>query len=249
MSELSLEGRVGLVTGGSRGIGKEIVLELSRAGALVLFMYHSNSEAARETVRELELEGGRGEAIACDVTSLPAVEAAISGILEKHGRLDIVVNNAGITRDQLIVRMRPEDFDRVIATNLGGVWNVCRSVARPMLRARSGRIINLSSVVAGMGNPGQSNYAASKGGIEALSRTLAVELGSRGITVNAVAPGFIGTDMTRALGEAVIGKLLERVPLGRLGSVEDVARTVRFLASDDAAYITGQVIHVNGGMD
>ena len=159
------------------------------------------------------------------------------------------MNNAGLVRDQLILRMRPEDFDAVVATNLRGTWNVCRAAARLMLRARSGRIINLSSVVAAIGNPGQTNYAATKGGVEALTRTLARELGSRGITVNAVAPGFIETDMTRELPPERAQALCERIPLGRLGSVDDVARAVRFLASEDAGYITGQVLHVNGGLD
>jgi 3-oxoacyl-[acyl-carrier protein] reductase len=160
-----------------------------------------------------------------------------------------VVNNAGITRDQLIVRMKPEDFDAVVATNLRGTWNVCRATARPMLKARSGRIINLSSIVAETGNTGQTNYAATKGGVEALTRSLARELGSRGITVNAVAPGFIETEMTRDLPSDFVQGLQAQIPLGRMGSVEDVAQAVRFLASDDAAYITGQVLRVSGGLD
>ena len=169
-------------------------------------------------------------------------------ILQTEQRIDIAVNNAGVTHDQLLARMKPEQFDAVVGTNLRGTWNVCKAVIRPFMRARFGRIVNVSSVVAQMGNPGQSNYAASKGGIEALTRSLAQEVGSRGITVNAVAPGFIETDMTRALSEGVASLLRARIPLGRLGSVDDVARAVRFLASEDAAYITGQVIHVNGGL-
>ena len=241
--------RVAFVTGASRGIGQGIAIELARAGADVAFAYRSSSSGADETRKRIEELGRSAQAIACDVSSFEAAAAAIAEVLERFGRLDVVVNNAGITRDQLILRMKPEDFDAVIATNLRGVWNVCRAALRPMVRARSGRIINLSSVVAQMGNPGQSNYAASKGGIEALTRSLAQEVGSRSITVNAVAPGFIETDMTQELGEEVVAALRERIPLGRLGSIEDVARTVRFLASEDAAYITGQIIHVNGGLD
>jgi len=169
--------------------------------------------------------------------------------VQEQDRLDIAVNNAGITRDQLILRMKPEDFDAVVATNLRGAWSVCKAVVKPMMKRRAGRIINLSSVVAEMGNAGQTNYAASKGGLEALTRSLAREIGSRAITVNAVAPGFIETDMTRELTEEVKAALLERIPLGRLGSAAEVAGVVRFLSSDEAGYITGQVIHVNGGLD
>lgn len=244
-----LDGAVALVTGGSRGIGQAIALELAREGATVVFTYRSSPEGARETEKRIEEAGGRCRSVQCDVTDAEAVDAVVSGVIQDFGRLDVLVNNAGITRDQVIMRMKPEDFDAVIATNLRGTWSLCRAASRPMLRARRGRIINLSSVVAGMGNPGQSNYAASKGGVEALTRSLARELGSRGITVNAVAPGFIDTDMTAALGEDARKALLGRIPLGQLGTVEDVARAVRFLASDDARYITGQVIHVNGGMD
>jgi 3-oxoacyl-[acyl-carrier protein] reductase len=237
------------VTGASRGIGQAIAIELARAGADVAFAYRSSTAGADETRKRIEELGRSAHAIACDVSSFEAAEAAIAEVVERFGRLDVVVNNAGITRDQLILRMKPEDFDAVIATNLRGVWNICRAALRPMVRARSGRIINLSSVIVQMGNPGQSNYAASKGGIEALTRSLAQEVGSRSITINAVAPGFIETDMTAELGEPVVKALRERIPLGRLGSVEDVARAVRFLASEDAAYITGQIIHVNGGLD
>ena len=248
MSELPLAGKVALVTGGSRGIGQAIALELARAGAAVALTYRSSPEGAADTVKRIEEQGGRALALACDVAELQAVEAALAEVSQALGAVAIAVNNAGVTQDQLILRMKPEDFDRVIATNLRGTWNLCRAVARPMVKARWGRIINLSSVVAQMGNPGQSNYAASKGGVEALSRSLAQELGSRGITVNAVAPGFIATQMTEDLGDEVREGLLARIPLGRLGSVEDVAHAVRFLASDDAGYLTGQVIHVNGGL-
>ena len=245
----SLAERVALVTGGSRGIGRAIAIELARCGARVVFAYHSDLEAAEETQKRIQEIGGSAWAVRCDVADLAAVEELVASILREHGRLDIVVNNAGIARDQLIVRMKPEDFDAVVATNLRGTWNVCRSCARPMLKARAGRIINLSSVVAGTGNPGQTNYTAAKAGVEALTRSLARELGSRGITVNAVAPGFIETDMTRDLSPQRVEGLRAQIPLGRLGSVEDVARAVRFLASEEADYITGQVLRVSGGLE
>ncbi len=249
MTDFAHPSKVALVTGGSRGIGQAIAVELARAGALVAFTYKASPEGARETEKRIAEAGGRGQAYECDVADLAAVEALVARILEEHGRLDVVVNNAGITRDQLLARVKPADFDAVIATNLRGTWNVCKAAIRALLKARGGRIINLSSVVAQMGNAGQSSYAASKGGVEAFTRSLAREVGSRGITVNAVAPGFIETDMTRGLPEEASRALLERIPLGRFGSVEDVAAAVRFLASDAAAYVTGQVIHVNGGLD
>ena len=243
-----LDERIALVTGGSRGIGQAICIELAHAGANVVFTYKSSPDGARETEKRIEEDAGNCRAVRCDVADGDAVDTLVADVVKQEGRLDILVNNAGITRDQVIMRMKPEDFDAVIATNLRGTWNLCRAASRPMLRARAGRIINLSSVVAEMGNPGQSSYAASKGGVEALTRSLSRELGSRGITVNAIAPGFIQTDMTAELPEEAQKALLARIPLGELGTVEDVARAVRFLASDDARYITGQVIHVNGGL-
>ena len=249
MTDLSLAGRVALVTGGSRGIGRAIATELARAGAIVEFTFVSNPAAAAETEKAIAEAGGHARARQCDVSDHDAVERMVASIVQEHDRLDIAVNNAGITRDQLILRMKPEDFDAVVATNLRGAWSVCRAVVRPMMKRRAGRIINLSSVVAEMGNAGQTNYAASKGGLEALTRSLAREIGSRAITVNAVAPGFVETDMTRGLSEAVRTTLLERIPLGRLGSAAEIAAVVHFLASDAAGYITGQVIHVNGGLD
>jgi 3-oxoacyl-[acyl-carrier protein] reductase len=247
MSELA--GKVALVTGGSRGIGAAIAVELARAGAAVAFTCRSHPAGGEATAKRIGERGGRALALACDVADAAAVDALVARVCQELGGLDVLVNNAGIARDQLILRMKPEDFDAVIATNLRGTWNLCRAAAKPMLRARGGRIINLSSVVARMGNPGQTNYAASKGGIEALTRSLARELGSRGITVNAVAPGFIDTEMTAELPAEHKQALLGQIPLGRLGTVEDVAQAVRFLASGAAAYVTGQVIHVNGGLD
>jgi len=249
MTERSLAGQVALVTGGSRGIGRAIAEDLAAAGAAVVFTYVRNPTAAAETEKAIAEAGGQAQARQCDVADHEAVERLVASIVQTHERIDIAVNNAGITRDQLILRMKPEDFDAVIATNLRGAWSVCRAVVKPMMKRRAGRIINLSSVVAEMGNAGQTNYAASKGGLEALTRSLAREIGSRAITVNAVAPGFVETDMTRELSDDVKAALLERIPLGRLGSTAEIAGVVRFLASDAAGYITGQVIHVNGGLD
>jgi len=243
-----LEGQGAIVTGASRGIGRAIALDLAQAGAAVAITYRTGSEAAADVVKTIEAAGGRAWSAACDVADDVAVDAFVKEAIERLGGLSIVVNNAGITADQLILRMKPEDFDAVVATNLRGTWNVCRSVARPLVRAKGGRIINLSSVVAQRGNAGQSNYAATKGGVEALTRSLARELASRQITVNAVAPGFIETDMTHGVAGNAREELLAQIPLGRIGSVEDVAAAVRFLASPQAAYITGQVLHVNGGL-
>ena len=242
-----LTDRVALVTGASRGIGRAIALKLAAQGATVVAAGRGGNAAA--TAAAIAEQGGRAEAVDVDVTDSVALAQLPGTIVRGHGRLDVVVSNAGITRDQLLMRMKREEWDAVIATNLTAMFTLAQAAMRPMLKQRGGRIIAVSSVVGQMGNAGQSNYAASKGGVEALTRSLAREVGSRGITVNAVAPGFIETDMTRGLSADAQKALLERIPLGRFGAVEDVAAAVRFLASDAAAYVTGQVIHVNGGLD
>ena len=242
------EKKIAVVTGGARGIGKAIALELAKAGNFVVINYNGSEEKARETKAEIEAAGGQADILQCNVADFDACEAFFKAIAEKYGRVDILVNNAGVTKDGLLMKMSEEDFSRVVDTNLKGTFNCIRHVSRMMLRQRSGRIISLSSVVGLRGNAGQANYAASKAGIIGLTKSAAKELASRGITVNAVAPGFIETDMTSVLSEKVIEETMKQIPLGRLGSAEDIAETVAFLASDAAAYITGQVISVDGGM-
>jgi len=239
-----LADKVALVTGGGRGIGRAIGQAFAREGAR-LAAADVDLGAARETVELLPTEG---LAVEMDVASMEAAQAGIDQVLDHFGRLDILVNNAGITRDGLLLRMSEGDWDAVLDINLKGVFNCCKAAVRPMMKARAGRIISISSVVGVNGNPGQVNYAASKAGIIGLTKTLARELASRNITVNAVAPGFIETDMTARLAEAARNSMLSQVPLGRPGMPEDVASAVLFLASDQAAYITGQVLQVNGGM-
>jgi 3-oxoacyl-[acyl-carrier protein] reductase len=243
-----LTNKVAVVTGASRGIGRAIALALAEAGADVVVNYSGSEEKAKEVVAEIEKLGRKGLAIKANVAALTEVEEMIQQALDVFGKVDILVNNAGITRDNLIMRMKEEDWDLVIDTNLKGVFNCIKAVTRPMMKQRSGKIINISSVVGVMGNPGQANYVAAKAGVIGLTKTTAKELSSRGITVNAIAPGFIETDMTDVLGAEVRDELLKLIPLGRLGKPEDVARTVRFLCSPDGDYITGQVIHVDGGM-
>lgn len=243
-----LKDKVALVTGGSRGIGRAIALFLAEAGADVAINYSGNEAKALEVVAEIEKLGRRGIAIQANVANGEQVEQMVSQVLDTFGKLDILVNNAGITRDNLIMRMKEEDWDQVIDTNLKGVFLCSKAVTRPMMKQRSGRIINISSVVGVAGNAGQANYVAAKAGVIGLTKTTAKELASRGITVNAVAPGFIETDMTDVLGENIREELMKAIPLARLGKPEDIARAVRFLASSDAEYITGQVIHVDGGM-
>ena len=238
-----LSNKVALVTGASRGIGRAIASRLAGQGAFVVAAARGDHAAA--TAADI---GSRAEAVSLDVTDAEAVQRLPGDIVERHGRLDIVVSNAGITRDQLLMRMKREDWDAVIATNLTATFALSQAAMRPMLKQRGGRIIAVSSVVAQMGNAGQTNYAASKAGLIGFARALAREVASRGITVNVIAPGLIDTDMTRAVDEKTQADWAAQVPLGRLGTVDDVAAAVCFLASDEASYITGHVLAVNGGM-
>jgi 3-oxoacyl-[acyl-carrier protein] reductase len=241
-----LDGKVALVTGASRGIGRAIASRLAEQGALVVAAARGDHAAA--TAEALTAKGLRAEAIALDVTDSAAVEKAPGEIVARHGRLDIVVSNAGITRDQLLLRMKREDWDAILATNLTASYLLAQAAMRPMLKQRSGRVIVIGSVVGQMGNAGQTNYAAAKAGLIGFSKALAREVGSRGITVNVIAPGMIETDMTRVMAEKAQVDWASQIPLGRLGSVDDVAAAACFLASDEAAYITGHVLAVNGGM-
>ena len=242
----NLAGKTALVTGASRGIGRAIAERLAAQGATVVAA--ARGDHANDCVAALKTRGLKAEALSVDVTDAAALESVPSGIIDRHGRLDIVVSNAGITRDQLLMRMKREDWDAVMATNLTAMFVLAQAAMRPMLKQRGGRIIAVSSVVGQMGNAGQTNYAASKAGLEGFVKALAREVASRTITVNAVAPGMIETDMTRAIGEAAHADLERQIPLGRLGSPDDVAAAVCFLASDEASYITGHVLAVNGGM-
>lgn len=243
-----LAGKTAIVTGGSRGIGRATSVALAQAGALVLVNYRSNEEAARETVRLIEETGGRAELVAFDVADPDSVERSIKEAVTRHGRIDILVNNAGISLDQLLLRVSAKDLQMTWATNVNGAVYCAKACIRPMMKNRWGRIINLSSVVAESGNAGQAVYASSKAALLGLTRSLAREYASRGITVNAVAPGFIETDMTADLPEAARQGIVDQTPLGRIGRPEEVAAAVVFLASDEAGYITGQVVRVNGGM-
>lgn len=245
MSAPALEGQVALVTGASRGIGRAIAATLAARGVKVIGSATSAS-GAQAIGDALAAQGGRG--IALDVNDAAAVEAAIDAIVKEHGGLQILVNNAGITRDTLAMRMKDDDWDAVLDTNLKAVFRTSRAVMRTMMKQRYGRIVNITSVVGASGNPGQANYAAAKAGVAGMTRALARELGSRGITVNCIAPGFIATDMTDGLPEAQKTALLAQIPLGRLGSPEEIADAVAFLASPQAGYITGTELHVNGGM-
>jgi 3-oxoacyl-[acyl-carrier protein] reductase len=242
-----MEVRIALVTGASRGIGKAILHTLAQAGCFVVGTATSDSGAA-DIGAALTAAGLPGEGLKLDVNDVAQVDAAIEGIMARHGRIDILVNNAGITHDNLLMRMKDEEWASIIDTNLTSVFRLSRAVLRPMMKARFGRIISIASVVGVSGNAGQTNYAAAKAGMIGFSKSLAQEVGSRGITVNCVAPGFIDTDMTKTLPEAARTKLLERIPLGKLGLPADIAHAVAYLASDGAGYVTGATLHVNGGM-
>ena len=244
---MDLNGQVALVTGASRGIGRAIALELGAAGATVVGSATTEAGASRisDYLREAGVEGG---GVALDVADGEMIKAVIGSVSEKYGSPGILVNNAGITRDNLMMRMKDEEWDDIIQTNLSSIYRVSKACIRGMMKAKKGRIISISSVVGSLGNAGQTNYAAAKAGMVGFTRSLAREVGSRGITVNAVAPGFIDTDMTRALPEDQRGELTKQIPLGKLGQPHDIAKAVAFLASEAAEYITGHTLHVNGGM-
>lgn len=243
-----LQGQAALVTGASRGIGRSIALALAEAGADIAVNYAGSEDAANETVRLIEELGVKAFAVRANVGITAEADAMIKQVNETFGKIDILINNAGITRDNLIMRMKEDEFDQVIETNLKGVFNCLKAVTRPMMKQRYGRIINISSVVGVLGNPGQANYVAAKAGVIGLTKASAKELASRGITVNCVAPGFIATDMTDELSEELRNKMLEGIPLARLGQPEEVAAVVSFLVSPAASYMTGQTLHVDGGM-
>ena len=244
---MRLKDKVALITGGARGIGQAIAMTFAREGADIV-VADVNLEIAQKTASEIESLGRKALALEMDVTNYDLVEAGINKILDKMGKVDILVNNAGITKDNLLLRMSQADWDAVINVNLKGTFNCVKAVCRPMIKQRSGRIISIASIIGLMGNPGQANYAASKAGIIALTKTVAKELASRNINANAVAPGFIQTEMTAKLSEEIKKKMLEAIPLGKLGTPEDVANVCLFLASQESSYITGQTITIDGGM-
>ncbi len=243
-----LKGKVALVTGAGRGIGREIALTLAKEGAAVIVNYNGSKAAADETVSQIISDGGTAEAIQCNVADFAASEAFVKQVLEKYKKVDILVNNAGVTRDNLIMRMSEEDYDAVLDTNLKGAFNMIKHLSRSFLKQRSGKIINIASVSGILGNAGQANYSASKAGLIGLTKSVARELASRGISVNAVAPGFIDTDMTKALSDDAKKLLNDTIPMGKIGTPADVAKVVAFLAGEGSDYITGQVICVDGGM-
>ena len=245
---MELTGRNALVTGGSRGIGRAVCLELARQGANVAINYAGSAQAAEEVAQACRELGVEAFAIQANVADAAAVDAMVKEVITRFGRIDILVNNAGITKDKLALQMKEEEFDAVLDTNLKGAFLCMKAVYRPMMKQRYGRVVNLTSVVGLRGNPGQANYAASQAGLIGMSKSIAKELASRGVTVNLVAPGFIDTDMTAALPEAARTALLSSIPMARLGQPEDVARAVAFFASENAGYITGQVLCVDGGM-
>jgi 3-oxoacyl-[acyl-carrier protein] reductase len=245
---MSLDGKVALVTGGSRGIGRAICLKLAEMGALVYINYVSRPEAALETQKLIEKKGGRAESAGFDVSDSSAVTEAVKKIVSAGGPIDILVNNAGITRDGLMARMKESDWDAVIDTNLKGVFLCSKIVSRGMMKKKWGRVVNISSVSGFAGNPGQVNYAAAKAGLTGLTKSMAREYGSRNITVNSVAPGYIKTEMTELLADDIREQLMSEIPLGCLGTTEDIAAAVAYLVSEDGRYVTGQTLHVNGGM-
>ncbi len=244
----SMNNKVALVTGGSRGIGRAIALKLAEHGADVAILYAGNADAADATARDIEALGAKALAVQCDVSDYEQVAAAVARVRETLGPVDVLVNNAGITKDKLALRMSPEEFDRVLAVNLNGAFHTIRALYADFMKRRSGRIINIASIAGVMGNAGQANYAASKAGVIGLTKTIARELAPRGVTCNAIAPGFIETDMTASMNQAAFEAMAKTIPLGRVGQAEDVANLAAFLAGDGASYITGAVIHVDGGL-
>ncbi len=245
---MKLENKVAIVTGASRGIGKEIALTLAKEGANIVVNYSGNEEKAKETMDEILALGRKAIIYQCNVSDPTSVQSMIKETIQQFDKVDVLVNNAGITRDNLLMRMKESEWDDVLDTNLKGVFNCTKSVSRQMMKQRYGRIINISSVVGSSGNPGQANYSAAKAGVIGLTKTTALELAARGITVNVIAPGFITTDMTEKLPEDAKAAMLKQIPLGTFGEPKDIASLTVYLASDDAKYITGQTIHVNGGM-
>ncbi|HAU86701.1 MAG TPA: beta-ketoacyl-ACP reductase [Lachnospiraceae bacterium] len=243
------EGKVALVTGASRGIGREVAIQLASKGANVIVNYAGSKEAAEQVVKEIKEAGGQASPYQCNVNDFSAVKDMIDSIEKEYGSIDIIVNNAGITKDNLLLRMSETEFDDVIDVNLKGTFNVCKHAIRYMLKKREGRIINIASVVGITGNVGQANYCASKAGIIGITKSIAKEVAAKGVTVNAVAPGFIQTDMTNVLSDKVKQELLDSLPMKRIGTPTDIANAVCFLASDNASYITGHVLEVNGGMN
>lgn len=245
---MRFEGKVAIVTGGARGIGRAIALRLAREGASVVVNYLSNQAAADKVVSQIQAAGGQAIAAQCDVSNVVQAQALVDRAREEFGRVDVLVNNAGTTRDTLIMRMTEEDWDLVIDTNLKGAFNCIKAASRPMVKQRYGRIVNVTSVSGLDGNAGQANYASAKAGLVGLTKTVAKELGSRGITCNAVAPGYVATDLTSSLPEDLVQLAIERAPLGRAGTGEDIAAAVAFLASDEASFVTGQILAVDGGL-